>query len=114
MDSIFELAPDCQDQTGILVLVDRFIKMTHLVPAHATITAVETAVHFIDTVFRHHDYPEKIGSDRDPRFTSAFWTSLFELLGIKLQMSTAAHTETDEQTERVNGVLEHVLRGYAT
>ena len=72
MDSIFELAPDCQDQTGILVFVDRFIKMTHLVPAHATITAVETAVHFIDTVFHHHGLSENIVSDRDPRFISPF------------------------------------------
>ena len=72
MDFIFGLAPDGQDQTGILVFVDRFSKMTHLVPVHATITAAETAVHFIDTVFRHHGLPDNIVSDRDPRFTSAF------------------------------------------
>uniref|UniRef100_A0AAV1U2E9 Integrase catalytic domain-containing protein n=1 Tax=Peronospora matthiolae TaxID=2874970 RepID=A0AAV1U2E9_9STRA len=114
MDFIFGLAPDGQDRTGILVFVDRFSKMTHLVPVHATITAAETAVHFSDTVFRHHGLPDNIGSDRDPRFTSAFWTSLFELLGTKLQMSTAAHPETDGQTERVNRVLEDVLRSYAT
>ena len=40
--------------------------------------------------------------------------SLFELLGTKLQMSTAAHPETDGQIERVNRVLEDVLRSYAT
>ena len=114
MDFIFGLAPDGQDRSGILVFVDRFSKMTHLVPVHATITAAETAVHFIDTVFRHHGLPDNIVSDRDPRFTSAFWTSLFELLGTKLQMSTAAHPETDGQTERVNRVLEDVLRSYAT
>uniref|UniRef100_A0AAV1UN18 Uncharacterized protein n=1 Tax=Peronospora matthiolae TaxID=2874970 RepID=A0AAV1UN18_9STRA len=114
MDFIFGLAPDGQDRTGILVFVDRFSKMTHLVPVHATITAAETAVHFVDTVFRHHGLPDNIVSDRDPRFTSSFWTSLFELLGTKLQMSTAAHPETDGQTERVNRVLEDVLRSYAT
>ena len=114
MDFIFGLAPDSQGRTGILVFVDRFSKMTHLVPVHATVTAAETAVYFIDVVFRNHGLPENIVSDRDPRFTSAFWTSLFELLGTKLQMSTAAHSETDEQTERVNRVLEDVLRSYAT
>uniref|UniRef100_A0AAV1UUW9 Integrase catalytic domain-containing protein n=1 Tax=Peronospora matthiolae TaxID=2874970 RepID=A0AAV1UUW9_9STRA len=114
MDFIFGLAPDGQDRTGILVFVDRFSKMTHLVPVHATITAAETAVQFIDTVFRHHGLPDNIVSDRDPRFTSAFWTSLFEFLGTKLQMSTAAHPETDGQTERINWVLEDVLRSYAT
>uniref|UniRef100_H3G5W9 Integrase catalytic domain-containing protein n=1 Tax=Phytophthora ramorum TaxID=164328 RepID=H3G5W9_PHYRM len=43
-----------------------------------------------------------------------FWSSLFQLLGSKLLMSTAAHPETDGQTERVNRVLEDVLRSYAT
>ena len=84
MDFIFGLAPDCQNRTGILVFVDRFSKMTHLVTVHAKITAVEIAVHFIDAVIRYHGTPENIVSARDPRFTSAFWTSLFELLGIKL------------------------------
>ena len=83
--------------------------MTHLVPVHAKVTAAETAVYFIEAVFRNHGFPENIVSNRDPRFTSAFWTSLFELLGTKLRMSTAAHPETDGQTERVNRVLEDVL-----
>lgn len=71
-DFIFGLTPDSQDRTGILVFVDRFSKLTHLVPVHATITALETVVHFIDAVIRHHGLPENIISDRDPRFTSAF------------------------------------------
>ncbi|KAE9188493.1 hypothetical protein PF002_g25296 [Phytophthora fragariae] len=91
MDFIFGLPPDAEDRTGVL-----------------------TAAHFIDCVFRHHGLPESIVSDRDPRVTSAFWSSLFQLLGTKLSMSTAAHPETDGQTERVNRVLEDVLRSYAT
>ncbi|KAG3127483.1 hypothetical protein PI126_g21827 [Phytophthora idaei] len=88
--------------------------MVHLISVSDTVTAANTAVHFIDAVFRHHGLPESIVSDRDPRFTSALWTKLFELLGTKLLMSTAAHPETDGQTERVNRVLEDVLRSYAT
>ncbi|KAG3172821.1 hypothetical protein PI126_g1148 [Phytophthora idaei] len=88
--------------------------MVHLIPVSDTVTAADTAVHFIDAVFHHHGLPESIVSDQDPRFTSAFWTKLFELLGTKLLMSTAAHPETDGQTERANRVLEDVLRSYAT
>jgi transposase InsO family protein len=69
---------------------------------------------FLDLVFHHHGLPESIVSDRDPRFTSPFWMRLFQLLGTRLLMSTAAHPETDGQTERVNRVLEDVLRSYAT
>ncbi|KAE8969139.1 hypothetical protein PR002_g27525 [Phytophthora rubi] len=114
MDFIFELPPDAEGRTGVLVFVDRFTKMVHLIPVSDTVTAAETAAHYIGYVFRHHGLPESIVSDRDPRFTSAFWSSLFQLLGTKLSMSTAAHPETDGQTERVNRVLEDVLRSYAT
>ncbi|KAE9025002.1 hypothetical protein PR003_g13141 [Phytophthora rubi] len=99
MNFIFGLPPG---RTGVLVFVDRFTKMVHLIPVSDTATAAETAAHFIDCVFRPHGLPQSIVSDRDPRFTSAFWSSLFQLLGTKLSMSTAAYPETDGQTERVN------------
>nr|CAI72305.1 putative polyprotein [Phytophthora infestans] len=102
MDFVFGLPPDSAGRSGVLVFIDRFSKMVHLIPVPDTITVADTAVHFVDAVFRHHGMPESIVSDRDPRFTSAFWTKLFELSGTKLLMSTAAHPETDGQTERVN------------
>ncbi|KAE9340565.1 hypothetical protein PF008_g11045 [Phytophthora fragariae] len=114
MDFNFGLPRDAEGRTGVLVFVDRFSKMVHLAPVAAEVTADESAELFLDLVFRHHGLPESIVSDRDPRFTSAFWTRLFALLGTRLLMSTAAHPETDGQTERVNRVLEDVLRSYAT
>ncbi|KAE9068245.1 hypothetical protein PF005_g30153 [Phytophthora fragariae] len=114
MDFIFGLPRDAEGRTGVLVFVDRFSKMVHLAPVAAEVTAGESAELFLDLVFRHHGLPESIVSDRDPRFTSAFWTRLFALLGTRLLMSTASHLETDGQTERVNRVLEDVLRSYAT
>ncbi|POM70223.1 Pol protein, partial [Phytophthora palmivora] len=90
MDFVFGLPPDADGRNGIFVFVDRFTKMVHLTPVNYTVTAA----HFVDCVFRHHGLPESIVSDRDPRFTSAFWTALFQLLGTKLSMSTAAHPET--------------------
>ncbi|KAE9352579.1 hypothetical protein PF008_g5399 [Phytophthora fragariae] len=114
MDFIFGLLPDAEGRTGVLVFVDRLTKMVHLIPVSDTITAAETAAHFIDCVFRHHGLPESIVPDRDLQLTSAFWSSLFQLLGTKLSMSTTAHPETDGQTERVNRVLEDVLRSYTT
>ncbi|KAE8981775.1 hypothetical protein PR001_g23908 [Phytophthora rubi] len=114
MNFIFGLPRDAEGRTGVLVFVDRFSKMVHLAPVAAEVTADESAELFLDLVFRHHGLPESIVWDRDPRFTSAFWTRLFALLGTRLLMSTAAHPKTDGQTERVNRVLEDVLRSYAT
>ncbi|KAE8909872.1 hypothetical protein PF005_g13217 [Phytophthora fragariae] len=114
MDFIFGLPRDAEGRTGVLVFVDRFNKMVHLAPVAAEVTADESAELFLDLVFRHHGLPESIVSDRDSRFTSSFWTRLFALLGTRLLLSTATHPEMDRQTERVNRVLEDVLRSYAT
>jgi hypothetical protein len=59
-----------------------------------------------------HGLPEVIVSDRDSKFTSLFWQSLWSLLGTKLAMSTAHHHETDGQTEVMNKTLEQMLRAF--
>jgi len=114
LDFVFGLPKDGKNRTGILVFVDRFSKMVHLAAVSANVTAKETAQIFLDLVFKHHGLPSELVSDRDPRFTSHFWRAVFDKLGTKLAMSTAAHPETDGQTERVNRVLGDILRSYAT
>jgi hypothetical protein len=49
-------------------------------------------------------------SDRDTKFTSNFWKSLLIGPEAKLLFSTAYHPQTDGQTERVNQILEDMLR----
>jgi len=51
-------------------------------------------------------------SDCGPQFTSAFWKTLWRLLGAKVSLSTAAHPQTDGQTERVNQTGEQYLRHF--
>ncbi|KAF1313467.1 reverse transcriptase, partial [Globisporangium splendens] len=114
MGFIFGLPRDRHGRNGILVFVDRFSKMVHLTPVSDKISAEMTAKVFVDVVFRLHGLPSEIVSDRDTRFTSRFWRTLLGILDTKLSMSTAAHPETDGQTERVNRVLEDVLRSCAT
>ena len=112
MDFVFGFPKDAHKNTGILVFVDRFSKMVHLVAVPESITAQGCARVFIDTIFRLHGLPRELVSDRDPRFTAEFWQSVFRSLGTRLKMSTSDHPETDGQTERVNRVLEEILRGY--
>lgn len=60
-----------------------------------------------------HGAPKKIVSDRGTQFTSHFWKKLHEAMGTNLNFSTAYHPQTDGQTERVNQVLEDMLRACA-
>ncbi|RZB91387.1 Transposon Ty3-G Gag-Pol polyprotein [Glycine soja] len=65
---------------------------------------------YIKEVVRLHGIPSSIVSDRDPRFTSRFWTSLHEALGTKLKLSSAYHPQTDGQTEQTIHTLEDLLQ----
>ena len=60
-----------------------------------------------------HGVPKKIVSDRGSQFTSRFWQKLHSILGTNLNFSTAYHPQTDGQTERVNQILEDMLRACA-
>ena len=52
-------------------------------------------------------------SDRDTRFTSAFWTGLHKALGVSLIFGLPHHYNTTSKVERVNGVIADVLRSFA-
>ena len=56
--------------------------------------------------------PQKIISDRDPRFTSTFFKELCKLLHVKQNISTAYHPQTDGQSEKTNQHVETALRIY--
>jgi transposase InsO family protein len=60
-----------------------------------------------------HGVPKKIVSDRGIQFTSRFWEKLHEAMDTKLNFSSAYHPETDGQIERVNQILEDMLRACA-
>ncbi|OWZ06963.1 LOW QUALITY PROTEIN: reverse transcriptase [Phytophthora megakarya] len=101
MDFVFGLPRDAQGRTGVLVFVDRFSKMVHLAPVAVSVTAVQSAAIFLEIVYRHHGLPSLIVSDRDPRFTAAFWTELFKTLGTRLKMSRDGRpTRTCKQGSR--------------
>lgn len=112
MDFIMPLPKTKSGHDAILVVVDKLSKMVHYIPTTSTVTAPQVAQIFFKEIVRLHGVPSSIVSDRDPRFTSNFWKSLWKLMGTKLAMSTAYHPQTDGQTERANRTLEDMLRAF--
>ena len=114
MDFIVQLPVTKAGFDAIVVFVDTFSKMVHLAPTKTTASAPDTARIFFDQVVKLHGLPKSIVSDRDAKFTSKFWKSLFQTMGTKLAMSTAFHPQTDGQTERANRTLEDMLRAFVS
>eukprot|EP00253_Pinus_taeda_P016148 PITA_16148 len=112
MDFITRLPKSRKNNDSIMVVVDKLSKSTHFIPVQSTYRAAQITNVFMLNIFKLHGLPKTIISDRDVKFTSVFWRTLFEGLGPQLNFSIAYHPQTDGQTERVNQVVEDMLRSY--
>jgi len=96
----------------MMVVVDKWTNATHFIPVKSTHKMDDIAKIFMKEIFKLHGLLKAIVSNRDVKFTSNFWKGLFVDLGTNLNFSTAYHPHIDGQTERVNQVLEDMLRMY--
>ena len=98
--------PVSKGYDSILVICDRFSKMSHFVATTEKTTAEGLARLFRDNVWKLHGLPESVISDKGLQFAAGLTKELNKMLGIETKLSTAYHLQTDGQTERTNQELE--------
>jgi hypothetical protein len=89
----------------VLTVVDRFSKYAHFIALDHRYTMMSVAHAFFDNIVQLHGVPNSIVSGRDPIFMSKFWSELFTLVGLKLNLSMSFHPQSDGQSEAVNKVI---------
>ncbi|MBW0480695.1 hypothetical protein O181_020410 [Austropuccinia psidii MF-1] len=94
------------------LIVDRFSKSMRCLPCYKEGTAMDTALLFWNNIISTCGVPKIIISDRNPKFTSEFWTNLYDMLGTKLEFSTAYHPQIDGLAERMIQTMEDILRRF--
>ena len=97
---------------SILVVCDRFSKISHFVAMTEKTIVEGLARMFRDNMWKLHGLPESMISDRGLQFVVGLTRELNKMLGIETKLSTAYYPETNGQTERTNQELEQYLRIY--
>ncbi len=110
MDFVIGLPKTMNRNDAIWVIVDILTKSSHFLAIKTTISLEQFAQLYVKEVVRLHEISKSIISYRDSRFTSHFWKCVQSELGTKLKYNTAFHPQIDGQTERVNQIVEDMLK----
>jgi hypothetical protein len=112
MDFITKFPRTSKQHDVIMVVVHKLTKPSHFIPMKFNHKETNVVDIYMREVACLHGIPKKIVCDRDPNFTSKFWKGLFKWFKTNLNFNTTYHLESDGKTERLNQMIEDMLRMY--
>ena len=86
--------------------------MAHFAACRDDSDATEIADLFVEHVFCRHGMPKVVVTDRGTEFCNKFSDAVVKAVGTYHSKSTSYHPQTNGQSERMNRVLEDMLRHY--
>ena len=90
------------DKDVILVVCNRLSKMAHFVATTEEMTAEGLARLFRDNMWKLHNLPESVISDRGPQFVAELMKKLNRILEIETRLSMMFHLQADGQMKQMN------------
>lgn len=93
----------------VLVITDRFSKLTRAIPMKST-TAPQVADAFVEHWVIPYGMPRQLLTDNGPQFIAKFFEAVCLILQVKHVTTTAYHPQANGQAERYNQTLCHRLR----
>ena len=69
-------------------MINRFIKMANFIPITKHLNTVSLARLMDRQIYSRYEVPRGIISNRNPLFTSKFWSKLCDVMEIKYKLST--------------------------
>ena len=92
-----------------IVITNRFSKITHM-KFIDNLNSQNVIKIYHAYIWKLHDLLIFMIIDRDSQFENVFWNELYRRIKIKARLFTIYHSETDEQIERVNSLIEQYLK----
>ncbi|MBW0471479.1 hypothetical protein O181_011194 [Austropuccinia psidii MF-1] len=97
---------------AFLVILESYTESVRCLSFCKEEKAMDPALLFWNKIIVTCGVPKIIISDSDPKFTSKFWTNLYDMLETKFAFSAVYHPQTDGPAERIIQIMEDIIRRF--
>ena len=97
---------------SILMMINKLIKYSHIITFKKKFIAKQFETIILNKFIKYHEISKNIINDKNKFFTFNYWKILISLLKTRLRMSIVYHSQTNDQTKKINQNFEQYLRHY--